>query len=267
MTISDPVPTVKKSRRVLRLLYQPYKWLVFGPLLVLSTCLFVGLGFIMLFFTSDRVVNRTVLIYWARFISFMTPMRVTVVGKENIEKGQSYIIVSNHQSSYDALVLVGWLGLDVKWVMKTELRSFPVFGWAAEKGGQVFIDRSNTKAAYESLERARNKIVGGTSIAVLVEGTRSRTGELLEFKKGAFWLAQHLDLPILPITICNTLQILPPDTLDLFPGRAVMKIHESIDVSIYDEDSSDRLISDVRSLIKTGLDEYQVRFSNGRETA
>ena len=252
---------------MLRLLYQPYKWLVFGPLLVLSTCFFVGLGFIMLFFTSDRVVNRTVLVYWARFLSFMTPMRVAVVGKENIERGQSYIIVSNHQSSYDALVMVGWLGLDVKWVMKTELRSFPIFGWAAEKGGQVFIDRSKTKAAHESLERARNKIVGGTSIAVLVEGTRSRTGELLEFKKGAFWMAKHLGLPILPITICNTIHILPPKTLDLFPGRAIMKIHEPIDVNGYPGESLDLLISDVQRVIQTGLDEYQVWFSNGRKTA
>ena len=102
---------------------------------------------------------------------------------------------------------------------------------------------------------------------VLAEGTRSRTGELLEFKKGAFWLAQNLDLPILPVTICNTLQIHPPNTLDLFPGRAVLKFHEPVDVSRYDEGSIDRLISDVRSVIQTGLDEYQVRQSNGRETA
>jgi 1-acyl-sn-glycerol-3-phosphate acyltransferase len=248
---------VKRKRNIWWFLYQPYKWLVFGPLLVLSTCFFVGLGIIMLIFTNDRVVNRTTLLWWARFNSFMTPMRVTVIGKESIKKDQSYIIVSNHQSSYDALVLVGWLGLDVKWVMKTELRKFPVFGYAAEKGGQVFIDRSNTRVAYESLEKAKNKIVGGTSIAVLAEGTRSRTGELLEFKKGAFWLAQKLDLPILPVTICNTLQILPPDTLDLFPGRAVMKIHEPVDVSTYDEGSLDRLISDVRRIVQTGLEEYQ----------
>ena len=148
--------------------------------------------------------------------------------------------------------------MDIKWVMKTELRKYPVFGYAAEKGGQILIDRSSTRVAYESLERARDKIVGGTSIAVLAEGGRSRTGELLDFKKGAFWLAQNLGLPILPITICDALQILPPDTLDLFPGRAIMKIHEPIDVGGYDDGSIERLISDVKSVIKTGLDEYQV---------
>jgi 1-acyl-sn-glycerol-3-phosphate acyltransferase len=252
------VPTVKKSRRVLHLLYQPYKYLVFGPLLGISTCFFVGLGAIMLLFTSDRVVNRTVLVWWARFLCFMTPARVTVLGRENSKEGQSYVVVSNHQSEFDALLLIGWLKFEIKWVMKTELRKFPVFGWAAEKGGQILIDRSNPEAAYKSLESAKDKLAGGVSIAVLAEGTRSRTGHLGEFKKGAFWLAKHLDLPILPVTICNTIHILPPKTLDLFPGRAIMKIHEPIDVSGYPEESFDRLISDVQNVIQTGLDEYQV---------
>lgn len=249
---------VRKRRDVWWYLYQPYKWLIFAPLLGLSTCFFVGLGFIMLFFTSDRVVNRTALFWWARFVSFITPMRVKVIGEENVRKGQSYIVVSNHQSTYDALILVGWLRFDIKWVMKTELRDFPVFGWAAEKGGQIIIDRSNPKAAYESLKDARSKIEGGVSIMMLVEGTRSHTGELLEFKRGAFWLAHELELPILPITICNTMYIHRPKTFDLFPGNAVMKIHPPVDVSRYDRVSYDKLMSDVKGIIQTGLDEYQI---------
>jgi 1-acyl-sn-glycerol-3-phosphate acyltransferase len=256
-TIGDPGPTVKNSRRVLHVLYQPYKWLIFGPLLVISTCFFVGLGIIMLPFTGDRVVNRTVLVWWARFNSFMVPMWVTVIGRDNIKKNQSYVVVSNHQSLIDSLVLVGWLRIELKWVMKNELRKFPVFGYAAEKGGQILIDRSNPKAAYESLRNAKDKTEGGTSIVVVPEGTRSRTGKLGEFKKGAFWLAQNINLPILPITLINTRNILPPDTLDLFPGRAVMKIHQPVDIADYGEGSLDRLISDVRSIIQMGLDEYQ----------
>lgn len=251
------MPTVKTTATVLRLLYQPYKWLVFGPLLVISTCFFVGLGIIILPFVGDKVVNRTVLVWWARFNSFITPMWVTVVGREHVTKGQSYIVVSNHQSLYDSFVQVGWLKMDLKWVIKKEMRAFPVFGYAAEKGGQILIDRSNPQVAYESLQRAKSKTTGGTSIVMLPEGTRSRTGQLGEFKKGAFWLARNLDLPILPITIINTRNILPPDTLDLFPGRAILKIHEPVDVGEYAEESLDRLISDVRSIIQKGLDEGQ----------
>jgi 1-acyl-sn-glycerol-3-phosphate acyltransferase len=242
-------------RRILWLLYQPYKWLIFAPLLVISTCFFVGLGVIIIILFDDRMANRTTGAWWSRFNGFMTPMRVTVTGRENIKKGQSYIVVSNHQSLYDIFVLFGWLKMDLKWVIKKELRSFPVFGYAAEKGGNILIDRSNPKEAYESLQRAKQKCMGGTSLIILPEGTRSRTGELGEFKKGAFWLAQNLDLPILPITILNTRSILPPDTLDLFPGRAVMKVHEPVDVKRYGEGSLDELITDVRDVIKQGLDD------------
>jgi 1-acyl-sn-glycerol-3-phosphate acyltransferase len=245
----------KTSRRMLHLLYQPYKYLVFAPLLVLSTCFFVGLGVVFIFLFDDKVANRTTGVWWSRFNAFITPMRVTVTGRENIVKNQSYVVVSNHQSSYDIFVLFGWLGIDLKWVIKTELTKYPVFGYATEKGGNIIIDRSNPKEAYKSLEKARQKITGGTSIIMLPEGTRSRTGELGKFKKGAFVLARDLNLPILPVTITGTRKILPPKTLDLFPGRADMKIHAPVDINDYDEVSLDRLIDDVKEIIRKGLAE------------
>jgi len=251
------------SRRFLRLLYQPYKYLVFAPLLVLSTCFFVGLGVVFILLFDDRVANRTTGVWWSRFNSFITPMWVTVIGRENIARGQSYVVVSNHQSSYDIFVLFGWLGIDLKWVIKTELRKYPVFGYAAVKGGNIIIDRSNPKEAYESLEKARQKIVNGTSIIMLPEGTRSRTGQLGKFKKGAFWLARELNLPILPITITGTREILLPKTLDLFPGRATMRIHKPVDVTQYDDDPLDRLIDRVREIIYTGIEERQSSWKNG----
>ncbi len=244
-----------RGNRLLWLLYQPYKWLVFLPLLALSTCFFVGLGVIVIILFDDRTANRTTGAWWSRFNAFITPVRVTVTGRENIREGRSYIVVSNHQSLYDVFVLFGWLRMDLKWVIKKELRSFPVFGYASEKGGNILIDRSNPKEAYRSLERARQKCTGGTSLIILPEGTRSRTGEMLEFKKGAFWLAQNLGLPILPITILNTASILPPDTLDLFPGKAAMKIHEPIDPKRYGKDELDVLIRDVRDVIAKGLED------------
>jgi len=245
----------RQCNRLFWLLYQPYKWLIYLPLLALSTCFFVGLGVIIIILFDDRVANRTTGMWWSRFNSFITPMRVEVLGRENIERKQSYIVVSNHQSLYDIFLLFGWLGIDIKWVIKKELRSFPVFGYAAEKGGNILIDRSNPKEAYESLERARQKTRDGTSIMILPEGTRSRSGQLGEFKKGAFWLAQHLDLPILPVTLKNTRNILPPDTLDLYPGRATLIIHEPVDTALYDDKDLETMIGDVRATIASGLDQ------------
>jgi 1-acyl-sn-glycerol-3-phosphate acyltransferase len=186
-------------------------------------------------------------------------MLVTVLGREHIEKKKSYIVVSNHQSHYDIFVLYGWLGIDLKWVIKKELRKVPVFGYAAEKGGNVLIDRSNPKEAYADLERARSRITGGTSLIILPEGTRSRDGSLGDFKKGAFQIALDLGLPILPVNITGTRRILPPGTFDLFPGRAVMRIHEPVEASRYDTSSMDRLIAEVRERILAGIEQDEQR--------
>jgi 1-acyl-sn-glycerol-3-phosphate acyltransferase len=244
-------------KRLLRLLYQPYKVFVFAPLLVLSTCFFVGLGVVLIFIRDDRSANRIAGVWWSRFNVAITPMRVTVFGRENVARDQSYVVVSNHQSNYDVFVLFGWLGIDLKWVIKKELRKYPVFGYATEKGGNIIIDRSNPKEAYKSLERARQKITGGTSIVMTPEGTRSLSGELGEFKRGAFVLAQELGLPILPVTITGTRAILPPKTLNLFPGRATMRIHPPVDVKAYSEDETDRLLAEVREIMRKGLEERE----------
>jgi 1-acyl-sn-glycerol-3-phosphate acyltransferase len=249
---------MSRTRKALWLLYQPYKWLIFVPLLAISSCFFTGVGFIILIL-SDETTANTLGVAWARFNSFMTPTRIKVTGRENIRKGQSYVVVPNHQSLYDIIVLFGWLLLDIKWVIKEELRTYPVLSFAAEKGGQIWIDRSNPEAAHESLLKAKDKLTGGTSMIVFPEGTRSRTGELGEFKKGAFLAALELGLPILPITIINTRNILPPETLNLFPGRVVMMIHEPVDINNYDESSLERLISDVKAIIQKGLDEHLQR--------
>lgn len=213
------------------------------------------IGIFVLIIFDDYAANRTSGVWWARLTGYITPIIVNVTGREHIQKKQSYIIVSNHQSMYDILVMYGWLGVDLKWVIKKEIRNVPVIGFAAEKGGNIFIDRSNPRAAYESLQQARKKVVNGTSIIILPEGTRSKTGVIGEFKKGAFWLARELQLPIVPVTILNTKNILPPKTLKLFPGRAIMKIHHPIDTTSYDKSSFDALIANVRDVIQAGLDD------------
>ncbi len=246
-----------RANRVSYLLYQPYKYLVFLPLFLLLTGFFVGLGAIIVYLFDDNMANRTTGVWWARSVSLITPMRVEVIGREHIEKGQSYIVVSNHQSTFDIFVLYGWLGFDLKWVIKRELRKIPVFGYAVEAGGNIVIDRSDAKKAYDSIERARHRIKDGISIIMLAEGTRSCTGRLGEFKKGAFVLAREMGLPILPVTIANTRYILPAKTYDLFPGRAIMQIHPPVFLDSYEGEPLERLMGDVRETIRQGLEDYQ----------
>jgi 1-acyl-sn-glycerol-3-phosphate acyltransferase len=241
------------TRKLLRFLYQPYKFLVLIPLSVLATCFFVALGVLVVFLFNDRVAHRTTGVWWSRFIGYITPIRVRVVGRQNVEKGRSYMVIANHQSQYDILVLYGWLGINIKWVMKSELRRVPVFGYAGEKGGNIYVDRSSPEALKSTLEGSRSRIVGGTSIIMLPEGTRTRTGELGEFKSGAFIIARELGLPILPVTINGTRRILPPGGWNVFPGSVIMTIHPPIEIAGHGEDWLEKLKERARGVILAEL--------------
>ena len=240
----------------LRRLYKIYAWLVVAPVLVLSTVFFGTATVVLLFFLKPAQVAALCAKTWARINSYVTPMLVAVCGRENVDPGQSYVIVSNHQSHFDIFVLYGWLDIDFKWVMKQELRKVPVIGIACERLGHIYVDRSRREAALASLNAAKQRIVDGTSVLFFPEGTRSRDNQLRPFKKGAFRMALDLQLPILPITIQGTGDILPSDTLDLYPGRVTMTIHPPIAVEDYDHTQLDALIARTRKVIEASDSAY-----------
>lgn len=237
-----------KRPPLLFFLYSLYKWFVFIPLMTLS----------MVFF-STMAITFSVLgspnlgywggILWSRFCCILTPVTLRKSGMHHVRRDQTYVLVANHQSYYDVLVLVGYLPLNLKWVMKQELRKIPVFGYACEKVGHIFVDRSNRKAALASVEKAKATIQNGSGIMFMPEGTRSTDGKLLPFKKGAFRFALDIGLPIVPVTIAGTHNILPTGTLDLYPGPASITIHEPIDPTPYGEERIDELIELVRLTI------------------
>ncbi len=243
-----------RDNKLLFYLYQIYKYTVFFPLLGLSiTFLFIFI-FIFLFVATERTVQIAG-VMWTRFNSYITPMFVKVIGAENIDKKKSYVVVSNHQSQYDIFAIYGWLPLDFRWVMKRELRAVPILGYYCYKAGHIYIDRSDHQTAIDSINAAKSKIKDGTSVVFFPEGTRSETGKLIEFKKGAFKFAIDMGLPVLPITIRGTRDILPPNTIALFPGRAKIIIHPPIDIAGFTEKNVDGLIYLTRRAIQRGLNE------------
>ena len=239
--------------RISRRIYSLYKWLIFIPVLGLSTFV-CGMSVVALvWFVQPKTLANIFARSWARINSWFTPMLVRVDGRHHIDPRQSYVIVSNHQSQYDIFVLYGWLGIDFKWVMKQELRNIPVIGVACDKLGHIYVDRSNRESAMASIGAAKSRITDGTSVLFFPEGTRSRDGQLRSFKKGAFHVALDLQLPLLPITINGTRQILPSDTLDLFPGRATMTIHAPIGIEGHQRENISALATLVRERIASGL--------------
>ncbi len=253
--------------RKIGILYRLYRALVLIPVMFVLTLVIGSLTVILLFFLEPRTVSRLCGVTWARINAFLTPMRVEVRGREHVDPQQSYVIVSNHQSHYDVFVLYGWLGVDFKWVMKQELRAVPGLGIACARLGHIYINRFNHEEAMRAIDEAKRRIVDGTSVLFFPEGTRSRERGMRQFKKGAFRMAIDLGLPILPVTISGTRDVLPPDTLDVRPGRAVMTLHPPIPVDSTAVGEVERLSAASREAISAALPALEGAAAGDRGTA
>jgi 1-acyl-sn-glycerol-3-phosphate acyltransferase len=248
-----PIRFKRFALKVARILYKPYQILIFMPFLGINTFMMGMLAYLSALLVNPRFASTIFGMLWAKINSYATPMLVSIQGREFIDEKQSYVIVSNHQSFYDIFILYGWIGIDFKWVMKASLRKVPFLGPACEKIEHIYIDRSNPAAAIESINLAKKRIVNGTSVVFFPEGTRSKTGEVRPFKKGAFRFALDMDLPLLPITIIGTKDILPAKSLDLFPGRAKMIIHPPVSIETYKDKDIQLLMDDVAGVIRSAL--------------
>lgn len=138
---------------------------------------------------------------WGRlfYIVFLIPVHVH--GRENIKKGESYVIAPNHQSYWDAFLMYGFSGVKFKWIMKKELGKIPFVGWACRMAGHIFIDRSSRVSSMESIKKAESKLRNGMSVVIFPEGTRTHDGRIARFKRGAFLISEELGLPIIPVVI------------------------------------------------------------------
>ena len=240
-------------RKTLFWLYQLYVWPVFVPLVIILTLLFGFLTALFAMLVNPRFGSRYFAVTWARILTLLTPMPVTVLGGENADRNRTYVVVCNHQSQYDILLIYGWLDLDLKWVMKQELRKIPGVGFGCEKAGHIFVDRSNPRRARAAVKEALERLGDGVGILFFAEGTRSLDGKLLPFKKGAFRLALEQQLPILPVTVRGTREIMPAKTLRLFPGRGTMVIHPAIETTGRGLDETDTLLEETRVAIASAL--------------
>lgn len=235
-------------------LYSIYKWLIYVPGLLLST-FFSFLGVVITAVFSPRLASRWFASAWARSLLHMVPASLEIIEEHPLDSSQSYIVVANHRSLFDIPVLYGWLQLDLKWVMKKELRKVPMIGLGCERMGHIFLDRANRQSSMKQLQQVKKTLQPGTSIMFFPEGTRSRDGNMRPFKAGAFVMAKDLDLPILPVTVKDTDTIMPPDGLDLRPGRAQMIIHAPIPLEEVRELDANALRDKARVIIAESLEE------------
>jgi 1-acyl-sn-glycerol-3-phosphate acyltransferase len=216
-----------------KVLYRIYFCVFFVPVGAVITILTAVFTIFMCAFFDNRVWGFYPARTWARLLCHLSFVRVKVTGRENIQKNHSYIFASNHQSVYDIFAIYGWLNLPFKWIMKKELEKIPFVGQACKSAGHIFIVRGQTKAALQSIIEAKKKLVNGLSVVIFPEGSRTFTGEVGAFKRGAFQMAADLQLPIVPITIKGAFEVMPRTTYWASPRTIELIIHEAVDTSEY----------------------------------
>jgi 1-acyl-sn-glycerol-3-phosphate acyltransferase len=203
--------------------------LILTPILTLIISL-LALIFLLVFRLSPektQILPR----YWGRIVLAASGVKVTVKGMENLETGRPYIFASNHQSQFDIFAMQGCFNFDFRWLAKKELFQIPLFGHAMRLAGYIPVDRSHGRKAMKSLIEAAERIASGTSVIIFPEGTRSRDGKLHDFKTGGMFLAIKSGVPVVPVAIKGTYEILPKGSLFAKPGHVHIRVGKPFDTS------------------------------------
>lgn len=235
----------------MKILYILYQYLIGFPLVVVAT-IFTALFTIICFPWKNGKVPRTVQVLWSRSVLWFLLVPIKVTGREHVNPKQSYVFVANHQSFLDVFAVYGWLPNNFKWLMKKEIRKVPFVGTACKVAGHIFVDRSNPRAALQSMEHIKGELVDGISTVIFPEGTRTKTGEMGRFKQGAFKIAMDLNLPVVPLSLKGFHHAMPARQLFVNPkASTALHIGEPIDLSQFAD--INEAMTYVREKVEEGL--------------
>lgn len=214
----------------MKILYRTYQLLIalpLGLLLTLIISLATGIGCTL---GSQRFWGYWPMRIWSVGICRLLLLPVKVEGRKNIEPGRSYVFIANHQGAFDIFLIAGYLHRPFKWMMKQSLRKIPFVGWACAKAGFIFVDKTSRHGLVQTIKDAREALQDGSSMAIFPEGTRTDDGQVQPFQKGSFMLARQIGLPLVPITIDGSFQVLPRSKGFNFVERHTLRliIHEPI---------------------------------------
>lgn len=211
-------------------------------------------------FDKKRCVVHT-LSKWITDVVFGLPIRMKreVIGAENIDPKQAYVIVLNHNSMIDIMSIYN-LPLVFKWVSKKEVYRIPIVGRLLYAHGDIVINRASAKEAMQLVhERGKEWLAKGASVAIFPEGTRSKDGEIHNFKAGAFLLAKDAGAPILPIVLNNTNKMMRKGWLMNWRNHITIKILPPISAEEVAERTVKEVMADVHSSMTEALAEIRKR--------
>ena len=189
-----------------------------------------------------------------RWAVWLAGIKLEIRGREKIPSGHAVVFMSNHQSMCDPPALMGILP-PVLVLLKRSLFSIPALGPAMRMRGFVPIEREHRERAMHAVEEAAARLRAGHSFLVYPEGTRSRDGRLLPFKRGAFLMAMRAQAPIVPISVSGAYKIMRKGEMSLHPGTLRITFHDPVLTEGYSGDARSAVMEKVRAAIISGLAE------------
>jgi 1-acyl-sn-glycerol-3-phosphate acyltransferase len=203
-------------------------------LLWTGVCGIVGMLLMLITWNGIWVHKVNGLYMWSPMVRFITGVSVVVHGREKVNKNGCYIYVANHESHFDILAMASAMPIGLFFVGKKELARIPIMGQYMRLIGHIFVDRKNSESALKSMRLAAEKIKAGKNVISFPEGTRSKTGELMMFKRGAFMIAKEGKVGVVPIGIIGSRKILASGKFNIRPGAITVRIGDPIEPDIFE---------------------------------
>lgn len=233
--------------------------LVTDPLIVLATIVYGTASFLVSFFDPTRRRQNAVERAWARALLAVSGVKVKVEGVEKIAKDGSYIFVSNHLSYMDTPVALANIPVRFRFLAKRGLFQIPFLGWHLARAGHIRVPREDARAAVKTMTLA-GQIVRDEGISLLIfpEGGRSRTGEMRDFKEGAALIAIKAGVPLVPMALKGTREVLPFGSGMVRSGTVTMRIGDPISTAGASPHDRAGLTEELRHRIVALLEEHPI---------
>jgi 1-acyl-sn-glycerol-3-phosphate acyltransferase len=183
--------------------------------------------------TGSRPTFRRMTRFWAEGLARGWGMRVHAEGTEQLDPDGTYVFIANHMSHVDIVALFVGLPVNVGFLAKKELKRIPFLSQAMVAGGHVFIDRSKHASAVKAMAEAAADVAKGASLVIFPEGTRGRSELIQPFKKGGFHLARQANVPIVPVGVVGTANVMGRDDNFIKPGDVHVRVGKPVDPNAF----------------------------------